>query len=101
VGSNMILMVTLWYPSHLTAKLGEIVPKMPKIPDYIKKWKIYQTPAGKNGFKQYHLMFIEKGKGDDALVDVGKILRPFWEQEGVDLTIEPVYGQKDSFKVFA
>ena len=44
---------------------------------------------------------MEKGKGDDAIIDIGKILRLFWEMEGVDLIIEPVYGQKDSFKVLA
>ncbi len=97
----MIFMVTLWYPSHITAELGKIIPKMPKIPEYIKKWNTYQTPAGKDGFKQYHLIMVEKGRGDEALIDIGKVLRPFWEKEGVNLIIEPVYGQKDSFKVLA
>ena len=94
-------MVTVWYPSHLTVELGKKVPNMPKAPDYIKKWNTYQTPDGKNGFKQYHIIMVEKGRGDDALIEIGKILRPFWETEGCDLTIEPLYGMKDSFKVLA
>jgi len=42
---------------------------------------------------------IEKGKGDEAQIDIGKILNPFSEVEGYSMKSEVVLGARDSFKI--
>ena len=42
---------------------------------------------------------VEKGKGDEAQIDIGKILNTFSEVEGYSMKSEVVLGARDSFKI--
>ena len=42
---------------------------------------------------------VEKGNADEALLEISKIIAPFWKIEGFAMKIEPVMGMKDAIKV--
>ena len=92
-------MVTVTYPSH---KAMEVAKKFKRIdlPDFIKRWQVFNTSNGTQGLKSCQLVFCEKGKGDDALLYIYKTLAPFIEIEGYEIKVETVMGVKDSMSIF-
>ncbi len=97
----MILNYILWYPSSKSKSLFEIAMKMGKMPDYVKKWQVLQTAEGKEGIKQYNIIHVEKNRGDDAIVEISKIMRPFIELDFVEAKLEVLIGVQDSRKIMA
>ena len=97
----MIFMVTIWYPSDKVKIVADKFVKASKepLPDYIKRVQIYMTPDGPKGMKSYQVYMSEKGKGDEALFYINKILVPFMGIEGYEWKIENLMGVKDSFKL--
>jgi hypothetical protein len=69
------------------------------LPSCIKKWQTFTSADGENGIKGINIIFTEKGKGDEALVEISKLIFPFWEIEGYRWKLEPLYGVSDSLKV--
>jgi len=94
----MILNIILWYPSARASDLMKEVIKLPKPPAFVKKWQTLQTSEGKDGFKQYNIIFIEKGKGDEALVELIKMLKPIFEKDYVETKVEVLLSARDSVK---
>lgn len=45
------------------------------------------------------LIFKEKGKGDEAVVEINRVMLPFRQTEGASWKIESLMGVTDSFKV--
>jgi hypothetical protein len=97
----MIIMVTQWIPYDKTEQWVKIFLKevTGPLPPYIKKWRSYATPDGDLGMKGYNLVYVEKGKGDEAQIYITKAFMPFWEIEGFSMKIEELLGMKDIFKV--
>ena len=95
----MILNFILWYPSSMSKDLINIAKKMPKMPDYVKKWQILQTGEGKKGLKQYNIIHIEKNHGDDAIVEISKMMKPFIDHEHVEAKIEVLVSARDAMKI--
>ena len=95
----MRFLLTMWYPPD---KINDMASKFKigKIPDFIKRWDIYGTSDGLNGFKSYQLITIEKGKVDEGVDYLIKELAQYTEIEGHRWKIEPVLGIKDSFRLF-
>ncbi|MEJ2279185.1 MAG: hypothetical protein P8Y70_15785 [Candidatus Lokiarchaeota archaeon] len=95
-------MVTCWYPAKNGKKVPEVMKTAPKLPEYIKKWQLFGTTDGKNGFKVYNLIMIEKGKSDEALIFIAKMQQHFITNvEGYTWKIEPLMSVKDSMKMFS
>lgn len=94
----MLIMITAWYPPHKAIEIGKIYLKQPRKIPYITKWRAFNAAGGLNGFKQYHLIYTEKGKGEEAILELDKYFLPFLQVEGFNLLIEPLVGVSDSFK---
>ncbi len=95
----MIFLLTVWYPPNKTMEMGKKLLKALKMPPFIKKWQIFSATGGVDGLKTYSLIMSERGKGDEALIEITKTLVPYWEIEGYKYNIEVLIGVKDTFKI--
>ena len=97
----MIFMGTQWIPHNKTEEWSKIFLKVNQkpLPSCIKKWQTFSSADGESGIKGYNLIFTEKGKGDEAIVEIIKLILPFWEIEGYRWKLEPLIGVSDSIKV--
>jgi hypothetical protein len=95
-----IFMVTVWYPMHKAMDVAKKYLKQPRDIPYVTKWRVFNTPAGKDGMKQYHLIYTERGKAEEAGEEVFKYFTPFgMEIEGFNLQTESLMGVSDSYKL--
>ena len=95
-----IFMVTVWYPMHKAMDVAKKYLKQPRDIPYVTKWRVFNTPAGKDGMKQYHLIYTERGKAEEAGEEVFKYFTPFgMEIEGFQLQTESLMGVSDSYKL--
>ena len=97
----MIFMGTQWIPHNKTEEWSKIFLKVNQnpLPSCIKRWQTFTSTDGESGIKGYNLIFTEKGKGDEAIVEITKLILPFWEIEGYRWKFEPLIGVSDSLKV--
>ncbi|MFW9880100.1 MAG: hypothetical protein ACFFG0_44060 [Candidatus Thorarchaeota archaeon] len=94
------MMVTTWYPMHKAMDVAKRYLKQPREIPFVTKWRVFNTPAGKDGMKQYHLIYTERGKFEEAGEELYKYFTPFtMEVEGFYITIENLLGVSDSYKV--
>ena len=97
----MILNIILWYPSSKAKEVLSEVSKLPKPPNFVKKWQFLQTAEGKSGIKHYNIIYIEKGKGDEAIIDISKMLWPILDKEYVEAKIEILTSARDALKILS
>jgi hypothetical protein len=97
----MIFNFILWYPSSKAGELLELVKKMGPPPSYVKKWLTFQTGEGKKGIKHYNIVFTEKGHGDDAVVEITKMFKPFMDHDNVEAKLEVLLSARDALKVLS
>ena len=64
----------------------------------IKKWQTF-TCSDEFGYKGYNLIFTEKGKGDEALLEITRTMVPFTRIEGSTWKLEPLLTVPDSLKL--
>lgn len=96
----MIFMVTQWTPYNKTNEWFDTFGKVQgKIPSFIKKWQMFATPDEGRGIRGYNLIMVEKGNADEALVEISKLVAPFWKIDGFAMKIEPLLGMTDAMKV--
>jgi hypothetical protein len=95
----MILMVSAWYPPNKAADMAKLYLKQPKKIPHVAKWRVFNTSEGINGMKQYHLIYTEKGKGEEAMAELNKYFIPFSQIEGFRIQFEPLLGVSDSYKL--
>ena len=97
----MIFMLTTLYPGHKANEVSAIFFKQVTKgnPPHVKKWLTFGTAAGKEGVKGYHIIYAEKGHGDEALIEIGKQMAPYGDIEGFQTKIEPIMGVKDMAKL--
>lgn len=95
-----ILLITTWYPPHKTMDVAKMILKQPRELPHVTKWRVYNTAAGKDGMKQYHLIYTERGKVEEAAMAVYKFFLPFVTQvEGYYIQFENLIGVSDSYKM--
>jgi hypothetical protein len=96
----MIFMGTYTLPSNKTEEWMKCISDMAgnALSSSIKKWQTFTCVDG-DGYKGYNLIFAEKGKGDEALLEINKVMLPFRQIEGASWKIESLMGVTDSFKV--
>lgn len=96
----MIFMGTYTMPTNKTEKWLKCFNNMTSnpLPSCIKKWLTYSC-SDCDGTKGYNLIYAEKGKGDEALIEISKLMFPFCQIEGSSWKLEPIMGVKDSLKV--
>ena len=66
----MIIMVTVLYPPHKSTNIAKLYLKQPREVPYVTKWRVFNALAGKDGVKQYHLIYTERGKGEEAIINI-------------------------------
>ena len=83
----MIFVVTQWTPYNKVDEWFKIFQEVKgKFPSYIKKWQTFALP-------------VEKGNADEALIEITKLIAPFWKIEGFGMKVETVMSMRDSIKV--
>lgn len=92
-------MLTSWYPFSKFKEVGKKILNLGKMPDFIKKWEVIQTPDGSKGLKAYNLIMVEKDKDDEAAMFIMKMQQSF----SADIKeyvwkIETCLGLKDAFQ---
>lgn len=93
-----IVLVTLWYPPNKAIDLAKWYLKQPRKLLYITKWRVFNTNGGLDGFKQYHLFYTEKGKAEEAGIEIQKYFFPIANEiEGFRITSESLLGIIDSY----
>ncbi|MFX1480055.1 MAG: hypothetical protein ACFFCI_18195 [Promethearchaeota archaeon] len=96
----MIFMVTQWTPYHKTNEWLETFKQVQgKIPSFIKKWQTFATTDEDRGIKGYNLIMVEKGNADEAMIEISKLLAPFWKIEGFAMKTEPILSMRDALKI--
>jgi hypothetical protein len=51
------------------------------------------------GYKEYNLIYTEKGKENEALLEIAKTMFPFTQIEGTSWKLEPLMGIPDYLKI--
>ncbi len=94
-----IYMVTVWYPPHKAPEMAKLYVKQSKDIKFVTKWRVFNTSGGLDGIKQYHLLYTEKGKLEEAETEVMKYFMPFLNIEGFRYLVEPLMGVSDSYRL--
>jgi len=96
----MILMGTYTMPSNKTEEWKKCILDLAANPPTvgIKKWQTFSCP-NKFGYKGYNLIFTEKGKEDEALLEIARTMYPLTQIEGTSWKLEPLMTVPDSLKV--
>ena len=92
-------MITVWYPMHKAPDIAKLYLKQPREIPFVTKWRAFNTAAGKDGMKQYHLIYTERGKLEEAGLEIYKYFIPFTGIEGFNMLFEPLTGVSDSYKL--
>ena len=97
----MIFMLTTTYPGHKEEEVNAIFFKQvgKDLPKHVKKWMTFATAAGSEGIKGYHIIYVERGKGDEGLIEIGKQMAPYGKIEGFQTKLEPLMGVTDMAKM--
>lgn len=96
-----IYMLTVWTPYNSTEKMLKLNLKFAKMPSFIKKWLVFSTADGKKGIKVYNIIYVEKGKVDEAVLYITKVQQEYTEIDGYVYKLEPVLGMTDLQKLIA
>jgi len=95
-----IMLMTVWYPPNKAINMAKLYLKQPRKIPYVTKWRAFNAMAGLDGNKQYHLIYTEKGKVEEAGLELIKYFRPFSEIEGFRMQSESLLGVSDSYELF-
>ena len=91
-------MITIWCPPNKAIDMAKLYLKQPREIPYVNKWRIFNTPGGLDGIKQYHLIYTERGKGEEAGMELTKYFTPFINIEGFRYQFEVLSGVSDSYE---
>ncbi len=92
-----IYMLTVWYPPDKAPDMAKLFLKQPREIPFVTKWRAFNTAGGLNGMKQYHLIYTERGKAEEAMGELNKYFMPFINIEGFRYLAEPLMGVSDSY----
>jgi len=92
-------MITTFYPIQKSVEVAKLYLKQPREVPYVKKWRIFNTYAGNDGIKQYHLIYTDKEKAEDAFMAIGKYFMPFHQIDDYHIQIESLMGVSDGYKL--
>lgn len=92
-------MITTWYPLHKATDIAKIYLKQSRDIPYVTKWRAFNCGAGIDGMKQYHLIYTEKGKLEEALLELNRYFFPLSQIEGFSIMSETLLGVTDSYKI--
>ena len=94
-----LFMITVWYPPHKSPEVAKLYLKQPRELPFVTKWRAFTTAGGEKGVKQYHLIYTERGKLEEAMVEMTKYFMSFLAIESFTYTAEILMGVSDSMKM--
>jgi hypothetical protein len=92
-------MITVYYAPHKAPDVAKLFFKQPRELPFVSKWRVFNTPGGPKGVKQYHLIYTERGKTEEAMAELTKYFMPLLAIESFTYDLEPLMGVSDSFKL--
>ncbi|MFX1443995.1 MAG: hypothetical protein ACFFHV_11315 [Promethearchaeota archaeon] len=93
-----VILLTVWIPPNKAVDLAKWYLKQKRELPYITKWRVFNTNGGLEGLKQYHLIYTEKGKLEEAGIELQKYFFPIAnEMEGFRISSETLLGVSDSY----
>ncbi|MFX0142231.1 MAG: hypothetical protein ACFFDN_51810 [Candidatus Hodarchaeota archaeon] len=94
-------MVTIWVPNHKGVDMAKLYLKQSRdLPPHVTKWRVFNTPGGLDGAKQYHIIYTERGKLEEAGEEITKYFMPFANEiEGFCWQVESLMGVSDTYKM--
>jgi len=92
-----IYLCTVWYPPDKTTDIAKQYLKQPREIPFVTKWRAFNTTGGLKGMKQYHLIYTERGKSEEAAGEIMKYFIPFLNIEGFRYHFESLLGISDSY----
>jgi len=96
----MIILATQWTPYNKTNEWFNVFKEVQgKIPSTITKWQSFASTDEDKGIKGYNLIMTKKENAEEALMDISKMLAPFWKIEGFAMKIEVLFSMRDAIKV--
>ena len=94
-----LFMMTVWYAPHKAPDVAKLYLKQPTELPFVSKWRVFNTSGGTKGIKQYHLIYTERGKSEEAMAELTKYFAPFMAIESFTYDLEPLMGVTDSYKM--
>jgi hypothetical protein len=94
-----VFMITLWYAPHKAPDVAKLFLKKSREIPFVSKWRAFTTAGGEKGVKQYHLIYTERGKSEEAMVELTKYFMPFLAIESFTYISETLMGVSDSMKM--
>ncbi len=94
-----LYMLTVWYLPHEASDIAKLYLKQSRETPFITKWRVFNTSGGSKGMKQYHLIYTERGKAEEAMGELNKYFMPFLNIKGFRYLVEPLMGISDSYKL--
>jgi len=85
------------FPGEKSKEIGKILPKLPKLPDFVKAPQIFTTVSNDNGeIKAYGLYEVDDNKSHEGYVAIAKRLTGYFEIDGLSYKIEPLMTLKEA-----
>lgn len=85
------------FPAHRSTEIGKTLPKLPKLPDFVKQKDIYVTATNDNGeIKAYGLYECPDDKAHEGLIGITKRLTGYFVVEDFKFKIEPLFTLREA-----
>jgi len=98
----VVYMLTTWYPFNKGQEVINIASKYTTFPEFITKWRIFGTAAGKEGIKSYNLIYIKDDKVAEAIAYISRLQQEFTDKiDGYSFEVETLLSMSDFQKVQA
>ena len=92
---NFLTIIT--FPGEKSKEIGKIIPKLPKLPEFVKPPQVFTTVSNDNGkIKGYGIYEVEDNKSHEGYVAIAKRMTGYFEVEGVEYKIEPLMTIKEA-----
>ncbi|KKK44048.1 hypothetical protein LCGC14_1110650 [marine sediment metagenome] len=93
-------MITVWVSPHEAIEMAKIYLKQPREIPFVTKWRVFNTTGGRDGSKQYHLIYTERGKLEEASLALAKYFLPLMSKlESFRWQSESLTGVSETFKL--
>jgi len=88
------------FPGEKAEEIGKILPKLPKLPEFVKPPQLFTTVSNDDGkIKAYGIYEVEDDKSHEGYVAIAKRLTGYFEVEGLSYKIEPLMNIKESLNL--
>ena len=95
---NFLTIIT--FPGEKSEEIGKLLPKLPKLPEFVKPPQIFTTISNDNGeVKAYGFYEVEDNKSHEGYVAIAKRMTGLFEAEGVKYKIETLLSLKESLNL--